>query len=71
MFKAAPLPGSFMVIAFLGFVISIVVVFPKMPTWGFAFTLVFILMIVASLISMTYADAEASIQMDKKVRRKR
>ena len=50
-----PLKSSFMVISILGFIISAVVVYDISPKFGFAFALVFVLMFVASIISMTYA----------------
>lgn len=52
---AAPLKGSFMVTAMLGFLISAYYVFPKNYNFGFTFMLIFAAMFVASLISMTKA----------------
>ena len=51
----APLPSSFMLTAILGFLISVIMVFPSYPQWGFAFAIVFVLMFAASMISMTHA----------------
>jgi multisubunit Na+/H+ antiporter MnhB subunit len=51
----APLKSSFMVISILGFIISAVVVYDISPKFGFAFAMIFVLMFVASIISMTYA----------------
>ena len=53
--KFAPLKGSFMIISILGFFISAIWVYNISPAYGFAFALIFTLMFVASLISMTYA----------------
>jgi len=51
----APLSGGFMIISILGFLLSAYWIFDLDKTWGFTFCLVFTLMFVASLISMTYA----------------
>ena len=55
MFKVAPLKGSFMAFSIIGFAISALVVYDLSPPFGVAFCVVFTLMFVASLISMTYA----------------
>jgi hypothetical protein len=51
----APLKGSFMIISILGFAISAVAIYDRFPTWGAAFCVVFALMFIASIVSMTYA----------------
>ena len=48
--------ASFMMISIVGFLISVIAVSKSYPSWGFAFALVFVLMFIASMISMTYAD---------------
>lgn len=53
--QAAPLKGSFMVTAILGFLISAYWVYPKSPRYGIAFMIVFGAMFVASIISMSKA----------------
>ncbi|MCK4521934.1 MAG: hypothetical protein KAU20_05135 [Nanoarchaeota archaeon] len=65
-FKAAPLHGSFMLTAILGFLISVIWVYPKNRSYGFAFGLIFVLMFIASIISMTYGPAGTELKMDKK-----
>ncbi len=52
---AAPLKGSFMVLAMLGFFISAYLIYPKSINYGFTFMIIFTLMFIASLISMTKA----------------
>ncbi len=52
---AVPLKSSFMVTAMLGFLISAYWVYPQNMTWGIAFLIVFAVMFVASLISMSKA----------------
>lgn len=50
-----PLKGSFMIMAILGFFISAYLVYPKNTNYGATFMLLFGLMFIASLISMTKA----------------
>lgn len=65
--KFEPLPGSFMLISILGFLISAFYVFGLSATWGFTFALVFTLMFVASMISLFKADAEDQLEMDSDI----
>lgn len=53
--QAAPLKGSFMITAILGFLISAYYVYPQSTNFGLAFMIVFAVMFVASLVSMTKA----------------
>ena len=62
--KVAPLNSTFMVVAMLGFLISLLWVYPNYPDWGVAFALVFALMFIASMIAMTYAPAKMQVDMD-------
>jgi len=64
--KVAPLKGSFMLTSILGFIISAIYIYDINAKFGFAFSLVFFLMFVASLISMTYAPVEDDIIFRKK-----
>ncbi|MBU0615072.1 MAG: hypothetical protein KJ601_03185 [Nanoarchaeota archaeon] len=49
-----PLKSSFMLSSLIGFIISWLWVFPRDASWGFTFMLFFVIMFVASMISMTY-----------------
>ena len=60
--KVTPLPGSFMITAIVGFFISVVYVFPRSANWGFTFTLFFILMFIASMISVSYAPVDEHLK---------
>lgn len=60
----APLKNSFMVISIIGMIISYNV-WAAYPSWAFSFMLIFVLMFVASLISMTYAPL-GSYELKKK-----
>ncbi len=53
--QAVPLKGSFMVISIIGFFVSAYIIYDLSPNFGRAFMIVFALMFVASLISMTKA----------------
>ncbi len=62
--KIAPLPGSFMLAAMLGFAISLVWVYPQSAGFGVSFMIVFGAMFIASIISLTYAPADALLEME-------
>lgn len=55
---AVPLKGSFMITAILGFLISAYWVYPQSFNYGITFMIIFGLMFIASLISMTKAPVE-------------
>ncbi len=51
-----PLKGSFMVLAILGFLVTVYIVYPTISiSYSIAFMIVFAAMFIASLISMTKA----------------
>ncbi len=53
---AAPLKASFMAVSLLGFFITVYYIFDLMgQNWGLAFLIFFVLMFIASLVSMTKA----------------
>lgn len=68
--KVAPLSASFMVTSIVGFFISIVFVANYSRTWAFTFGLFFILMFIASLISMTYGPDSAQMYAWEKPQKK-
>jgi len=62
-----PLRGSFMVASIIGFLISIFLIIPN-PLWmdyGIAFMIVFLVMIIASIFSMTHSQTGIELQIDK------
>ena len=67
--KVVPLHGSFMLTAIVGFLISALYVYKQLDnkTWGFTFMLFFVLMFIASLISMT--SAPVMPELDKKIKK--
>ena len=60
--NVAPLSNGFMVTTIVGFLISWVYVLPRAAQWGFTFMLFFILMFIASVISMTYSPVEEHLK---------
>jgi hypothetical protein len=50
-----PLSSGFMLTSIMGAILSVFVIIPLNLAWGFTFTLVFIIMFIASMISMTQA----------------
>ena len=64
--NVAPLKGGFMITSMVGFIISGIYVFPRSSTWGFTFVIFFMLMFVASMISMTYGPDEAMYHVGHK-----
>ncbi len=52
---AVPLKGSFMATAMLGFLISAFWVYPQSFNYGITFMIIFILMFIASFVSLTKA----------------
>ena len=58
----APLPASFMLAAIIGFLVSATIVSPISRSWGLAFSIIFVLMFVASLVSMSYAPSPGGMR---------
>lgn len=61
-----PLKGSFMLISILGFLVSVFYIYPKSNSYGFAFAIVFLVMFLASLLSMTFSETGGELQIDTK-----
>lgn len=59
--KIAPLNASFMLTAILGFLISVVYVRKIDISWATAFAIVFLIMIIAALISMVNAPVQGQL----------
>ncbi len=71
--RYAPLPGSFTVLSMLGFIVSAIYVNSGRldASFGVAFMIVFGLMFIAALLSMTYGPVEESFELDKKGKKKK
>jgi hypothetical protein len=65
MWKVAPLKSSFMLVAMLGFMITIIyTAYGRISQdWGFALGFLFAIMFIASLVSMTKAPFDLQLQM--------
>ena len=57
-FKAVHLSSGFMLSSVLGIIISLVWVMDKSITWGVTFFVVFVIMLISALISMTHEPVE-------------
>jgi multisubunit Na+/H+ antiporter MnhB subunit len=60
-FKAAPLNSAFMAMSIIGFLFSVIYVWSISMQWGFAFGVVFAVMFIAAMISMTYGPSEGRL----------
>lgn len=60
--KVAPLPSSFMLVSIVGFFFAIYGI--NDPTWAFTIALFCVLLFIASIISMTYADVKHIDRID-------
>ena len=58
MVKYVPLKGSFMIASVVGLLVSAIYIANFSVTWGFALSVVFVLMFIASIISMTKAPVK-------------
>ena len=69
--KAAPLSSGYMLMSMLGFIISVLVVMDLSRSWGLALALIFALMFIASMISMTHAPALEALELTFKRKKKK
>ncbi len=63
--RPAPLNSSFLVTGMLGFLISIFWITKFSMNYGIAFALVFLLMVIASFVSMLKANPEEQLRRKK------
>ena len=64
--NVAPLSGGFMLTSIVGFLISAIYVMPQSTTWGFTFSAFFVMMFIASMVSMTYGPVSAQLHVGGK-----
>lgn len=69
-FKFAPLSGGYMATSMIGLIISFMYVYPQSETWAIASAFVFAGMFIASLLSMTYADPDEFVELERGKKRK-
>ena len=66
-----PLNSTFMLTSIIGFIVSALYIpsmvdkFPSAPSFAFAFSIVFITMFIASIISMTYSPMTEGLHIDE------
>ncbi len=67
--RFAPLKASFMFTSMVGFVVSVLLVRKWDPNWAFAFAALFVLMFIASLISISHSapDSELAPRVKKEL----
>jgi hypothetical protein len=70
-FKFAPLSGGYMGASILGIFISLMYVYKESPDWGVTFTIVFGIMFIASIVSMSAADPNDFIEIETRKKRKK
>jgi len=58
MVKHLPFSSGFMLTSILGFLISVLFIMKISATWGFTFALVFVIMFIASIVTMGQIEAE-------------
>lgn len=56
--KHVPFSSGFMLTSILGFMISVLFVMKLSLTWGFTFALMFVILFIASIITMGQIEAE-------------
>ena len=61
MVKIAPLKTSFMFASMVGFLISVLYITQFSTTWAFAFGIIFIIMFVASTVSMVRGSPDEQL----------
>jgi hypothetical protein len=54
--RYAPLSSGFMLISMIGFLVSALMISGWSESWGFTFSLIFTMMFIASMVSMTKAE---------------
>jgi len=65
MFKVAPLHSSFMLVSMFGFIFSVFfLTHPIFKTWAWTFMIAFVIMFIASMISMSKASVDNQLHLD-------
>lgn len=67
MAKIAPLSGGFMLTSVVGFAAAYFFIYDISASWGMTFMIFFVIMFVASIISMTHAPMPEHKHRNKKV----
>ncbi len=70
-FKAAPLSSGHMLMSMFGLIVSLLVIMDLSRPWGLTLSLVFGMMFIASLISMTHAPVLSALEISFKKKKKK
>ena len=70
MAKFAPLNGAFMATSMLGILISVMYVYPQSADFGVASIIVFGIMFVSSIVSMTVSNPDDFIELEERTKTK-
>jgi len=70
-FKAAPLSSGYMLMSMFGFIVSVLVIMDLSRSWGLTLALIFAMMFIASLISMTHAPVLSALEITFKRKKKK
>ena len=70
-YKMAPLSGGYMASSMIGFIVSVIWVFPNNPSFGLAFALVFAMMFFSAVASMTHADPDLFVELETRKNRQK
>jgi|AntRauTorckE6833_2_1112554.scaffolds.fasta_scaffold175685_2 uncharacterized membrane protein len=62
-FIMQPLPASFMLISILGFIFSVIIVWPLSMTYGFTMAVIFAIWFIAAVINFTHAEEEEELDI--------
>ena len=71
MAKFAPLNGAFMATSMLGILISVMYVYPQSADFGVASIIVFGIMFISSIVSMSVSDPDDFVELEEKSRGKK
>ncbi|MEM0231050.1 MAG: hypothetical protein QXW00_03395 [Candidatus Woesearchaeota archaeon] len=66
-FSVAPLPAGFTLTAIIGLMLSLIWVLPQSPSWGIGMSIIFLVMLISSIVSMTYGPTEVELEYYQRV----
>jgi 4-hydroxybenzoate polyprenyltransferase len=58
MAKGVPFSSGFMLSSIIGFFISVFFVMDISPTWGLTFAIIFVIMFIASVVTLSHIEAD-------------
>jgi hypothetical protein len=64
--QTAPLSAGFMMTSIIGFFLALFQIYPVNMKWGFTLMVFFVIMFISAIVSMSHADVDAIIALDKK-----